>query len=68
MAMHFKRLLPIPKDIREEMPLRADLVEAKRAFDAEVAAIFRGEDSRRVLIIGPCSADREDSVLSLIHI
>ena len=63
MAMHFKRLLPIPKDIREEMPLRADLVEAKRAFDAEVAAIFRGEDSRRVLIIGPCSADREDSVL-----
>lgn len=63
MAMHFKRLLPIPKDIREEMPLRADLAEAKVAFDAEVAAIFRGEDSRRVLIIGPCSADREDSVL-----
>ena len=63
MSMHFKRLLPIPKDIREEMPLRSDLVEAKRAFDAEVAAIFRGEDDRRVLIIGPCSADREDSVL-----
>ena len=63
MSMHFKRLLPIPKDIREEMPLRADLVEAKRGFDAQVAAIFRGEDSRRALIIGPCSADREDSVL-----
>ena len=63
MPMHFKRLLPIPKDIREEMPLRSDLAEAKRAFDAEVAAIFRGEDDRRVLIIGPCSADREDSVL-----
>lgn len=63
MSMHFKRLLPIPKDIREEMPLRADLVEAKREFDAQVAAIFRGEDSRRALIIGPCSADREDSVL-----
>ena len=63
MSMHFKRLLPIPKEIREEMPLRADLVEAKRAFDAEVEAIFRGDDDRRALVIGPCSADREDSVL-----
>lgn len=63
MAMNFKRHLPIPKEIREEMPLRPDLVEAKQRFDAQVAAVFRGEDPRRVLIIGPCSADREDSVL-----
>lgn len=63
MAMNFKRRLPIPKEIREEMPLRADLIEAKQRFDEQVAAIFRGEDARRVLIIGPCSADREDSVL-----
>lgn len=63
MAMNFKRRLPIPKEIREEMPLRSDLVEAKQRFDEQVAAIFRGEDDRRVLIIGPCSADREDSVL-----
>ena len=63
MSMKFKRLLPIPKEIREEMPLRPDLVEAKREFDAQVAAVFRGEDPRRVLVIGPCSADREDSVL-----
>ncbi len=63
MAMNFKRRLPIPKEIREEMPLRPDLVRAKAAFDAQVAAVFGGEDARRVLIIGPCSADREDSVL-----
>ena len=63
MAMNFRRRLPIPKEIREEMPLRPDLVRAKAAFDAQVAAVFRGEDARRALIIGPCSADREDSVL-----
>ena len=63
MAMNFKRRLPIPKEIREEMPLRPDLARAKAAFDAQVAAVFRGEDARRALIIGPCSADREDSVL-----
>ena len=63
MAMNFKRRLPIPKEIREEMPLRPDLARAKAVFDAQVAAVFRGEDARRALIIGPCSADREDSVL-----
>lgn len=63
MAMNFRRRLPIPKEIREEMPLRPDLVREKAAFDAQVAAVFRGEDARRALIIGPCSADREDSVL-----
>lgn len=63
MPMNFKRQLPIPKEIREEMPLRPDLVQKKEDFDAQVAAIFHGEDDRRVLIIGPCSSDREDSVL-----
>ena len=64
MSMQFKRLLPIPKDIREQMPLSDDLARAKHAFDAEVASIFAGTDPRRVLVIGPCSADREDSVLA----
>ena len=63
MSMTFKRLLPIPKEIREEMPLSPELAERKRAFDAEVAAVIRGEDPRKLMIIGPCSADREDSVL-----
>ena len=34
--------------------------------DAEVAAIIRGESPRRLLVIGPCSADREDSVLDYV--
>ena len=63
MSMNFKRLLPIPKEIREEMPLSDEMRTKKVAFDAEVARVFTGEDSRKVLIIGPCSADREDSVL-----
>ena len=63
MSMHFKRLLPIPKEIRAEMPLAPELVERKQAFDAQVAAVIRGEDQRKLMIIGPCSADREDSVL-----
>ena len=66
MSMKFKRLLPIPKDIREEMPLAADLAEKKHDFDAQVTAVLDGTDDRRLLIIGPCSADREDSVLEYV--
>ena len=62
MSLDFKRKLPIPKEIREEMPLAPELAARKPAFDAEVAAVIRGESDRRLLIIGPCSADREDSV------
>ena len=67
MAMEFKRRLPIPMEIREEMPLSAELTAKTQAFDAEVAKIFTGEDARKVLIIGPCSADREDSVLEYMN-
>lgn len=66
MTMTFKRRLPIPMEIREEMPLSADMAARKPAFDAEAAAIIRGESPRRLLVIGPCSADREDSVLDYV--
>lgn len=67
MSMNFKRRLPIPKEIRDEMPLSADLIAQKIAFDARVADVLIGADtSRRLLIIGPCSADREDSVLDYV--
>lgn len=63
MPMNFKRRLPIPREIRDEMPLSAEEVARKRAFDAEVADVICGRSPRRLLIMGPCSADREDSVL-----
>lgn len=68
MAMNFKRRLPIPKEIREEMPVSAAMAAKKPAFDEAVAKVITGEDTeRRLLIIGPCSADREDSVLEYMH-
>ena len=67
MSMNFKRRLPIPKEIREEMPLAAGLAAKKPVFDQRVADVLTGADpSRRLLVIGPCSADREDSVLEYV--
>ncbi len=61
--MHFQRKLPVPKEIKERYPLTASLAEIKARRDREIAAIFRGQDHRLALIIGPCSADREDAVM-----
>lgn len=61
--MHFKRKLPVPKQIKEEYPLTDELARIKIARDEEIAQIFTGASDKKVLIIGPCSADREDAVL-----
>lgn len=66
MSMQFRRRLPIPRDIREEMPLSPSLAARKQLFDAEVASILAGRDPRCLLVIGPCSADREDAVLEYV--
>ena len=61
--MNFKRKLPIPKEIKEQYPLTAGLAQVKARRDKEIADVFTGKSSKMVLIIGPCSADREDAVL-----
>ncbi len=64
--MNFIRKLPIPKDVKEQYPLRAEYSEKKRVRDAQIADVFTGKSDKLVLIIGPCSADREDAVLDYI--
>ncbi|MGN0534288.1 MAG: 3-deoxy-7-phosphoheptulonate synthase [Eubacterium sp.] len=59
----FKRKLPVPKEIKEQMPLSKEAEIIKDARDAEIAKVFKGESDKFLLIIGPCSADRADSVL-----
>lgn len=61
--MNFKRKLPIPKEIKEQYPLTAELSQVKARRDKEIADVFTGKSGKMVLIIGPCSADREDAVL-----
>ena len=66
MNMEFKRKLPIPKEIKEQYPITPELETIKAKRDEEIKAIFEGKDDRLVLIIGPCSADHDDSVIDYI--
>ena len=66
MNMDFKREMPTARVIKEMYPLTEKMQESKKKNDAEISAIFRGESNKFLLVIGPCSADREDAVLDYI--
>lgn len=65
--INFKRKLPIPKELKAEMPLSKEGEEIKAKRDKEIAEVFRGTSDKFILIIGPCSADRIDSVMDYIN-
>ncbi len=66
MNMVFKRKLPIPMEIKQEYPITAELEKIKTERDEEIKEVFEGRDDRLILIIGPCSADHDDSVIDYI--
>ncbi len=61
--MEFIRKLPIPKEIKEQFPLPERCAAVKAERDAQIANVFKGESDKFILIIGPCSADNETSVM-----
>ena len=65
--MTVRRKLPSPAELRARIPLSPEGQAAKVRRDREIAVILSGRDDRILLIIGPCSADREDAVLDYIH-
>ena len=66
MNMHFYRKLPIPQVIKQEYPLDSAMEEVKNKRADEIKNIFEGKSDKFILIIGPCSADNQDSVLDYI--
>ena len=66
MNMNFIRKLPIPQEVKRQYPITPALAAVKAKRDEEIRAIFEGTDDRLLLVIGPCSADAEESVLDYI--
>ena len=66
MGMVYERQLSIPAELKEMYPLTAKMNETVQVRKAQLVSIFEGRDKRLILIIGPCSADNEDSVMDYI--
>ncbi len=64
--MEFIRKLPVPKEVKEQFPISDEVIKLKKERDEEIAKVFRSESDKFLLIIGPCSADREDAVMDYI--
>ncbi len=66
MNMEFERKLTIPMEAKEMYPVTMEISETIAKRDIELKKILDGRDDRLILIIGPCSADNEDSVMDYI--
>ncbi len=67
MSMNFIRKLPIPMDVKEKYPVGLKLAETIEKRNNEIKDVFASKSDKFALIIGPCSADREDAVMDYIH-
>ncbi|MBQ3932873.1 MAG: 3-deoxy-7-phosphoheptulonate synthase [Lachnospiraceae bacterium] len=62
MSFQFIKQMPTPEKVKTDYPISPELAKIKESRDAEIKKVFTGENDKFLLIIGPCSADNEDSV------
>ena len=67
MNMHFYRKLPIPMEIKEQFPISEAVKQARERCIKDMKDVLSGKNDKFILVIGPCSADNEDSVLDYIY-
>ena len=67
--MNIERIKHIPtaEQIIEQIPFPEHLKKIKAQRDQDIKNVFESKDSRFILVIGPCSADHEDSVCDYIE-
>ena len=66
MSFIFLNQLPSPAEIKRDFPLSEELKQLKKERDAMISDVITGKDDRFLVIIGPCSADREDAVCDYV--
>ena len=66
MSFTIIRPLPSVQEVMEMYPLSEEMKAVKAQRDLEIRRVFEGTDSRMLVIVGPCSADYEKSVLEYV--
>lgn len=63
MGINYIEKLSSPEEIKEKYPVTAEMKKIKEERDEEIRKVLSGKSDKFLLIIGPCSADCEESVL-----
>lgn len=67
MGMKVNAELPLPADLKAEYPMPEKSKEIKKERDKEIRDIFTGKSDKFIVLVGPCSADNEDSVCEYVN-
>ena len=67
MSFTIHQELPSPDVLKELYPLSPALAAQKALRDQELRDIFEGRSDKFILIVGPCSADNEESVTEYVR-
>ena len=67
MSFSYLKELPTPEEIKKSYPLTEECKKIKQDRDEEISRVLRGESDKFLVIIGPCSADKEEPVMDYIH-
>ncbi|MBR4022985.1 MAG: 3-deoxy-7-phosphoheptulonate synthase [Ruminococcus sp.] len=65
--MQFNRKMPEPAEIKELYAIPEAVKAVKAERDKEIIKVFTGESDKFLLIIGPCSADKDEPVMDYVH-
>jgi len=66
MGINYIEKLSSPAEIKNKYPVTSEMKKLKEKRDLEIKNILSGKSDKFLLIIGPCSADCEASVLDYI--
>ena len=67
MSIKINHELPVPEVLKNEYPLSNEQKSIKQQRDKEIRRIFTGESDKFVVLVGPCSADNEDTVCEYVN-
>ncbi|MFZ7119999.1 MAG: 3-deoxy-7-phosphoheptulonate synthase [Eubacteriaceae bacterium] len=67
MGMKFLNKIPAAEEIIQQIPVPNHIKKIKEKRDKEIKDVFENKNDKFILIIGPCSADNEDSVCEYIE-
>ena len=67
MNMQFVKKMPTAEEIKRDFPVTAEMNNIKAVRDAQIRDILSGKSDKLILVIGPCSAEHEDSVIDYIN-
>lgn len=67
MSMKTNHQLPLPEVLKSQYPLSEKVKEVKRLRDREIRNIFTGRSDKFVVLVGPCSADNENTVCEYVR-